>query len=218
MRAARVGLVITAMFVLASGAGCAAPFIEIRHHPQQARLERLLQEVLPHTKYPEKHYWVRVASPSKGKVGLAVFAQRHIYLAEPLVDTADDAILRALIAHAVAHHRLHHYNQRGAAGFLQQAAFKAGGAFVPGLSNAHHVGGPVTEQLLGPRQEASADHKTVEYLRRMSYPAEDFARALETLVEQDLAERVGHTSSRGRTLTSRAARVRRKTEALPAVR
>lgn len=89
---------------------------------------------------------------------VALFAQRHIYLAEPLVETADDAILRALIVHAVAHYRLHHYNQRGATGFLQQAAFKAGGSLVPGLSHAHYVGGPVTEQLLGPRPDAHEPH------------------------------------------------------------
>lgn len=197
-----------ALMAIALSAGCAATVKELRHHPQQARLQHFLEELLPHTEHPEKHYWVRVADPSADRIGLAVLAQRHIYLAQPLMEHGDDAILRALIAHAVAHHRLHHYTQRGIATTVQQAAFKVGGAFVPGLSHAHHVGGPLTERLISPKQESSADDRTIEYLQRMGQPAEDFARALEWMAERDFAERIGHTTSRGNTLMSRAARVR----------
>ncbi len=200
------GLLLAALL----GTGCAATVKELRRHPQQARLEQLLDTVLPHTNHPDKHYWVRVADPSKDRIGLAVLPQRHIYLAEPLVAAADDAILRALIAHAVAHHRLHHFTQRSVLNVMQRGAFKAGGVFVPGLGHGHHIGGPVSELLLGPRQEPSADDKTAEYLRRAGYSEEDFARALELLAEQDLAERIGRTASRNDTLKHRAARVRRR--------
>ena len=200
------GLLLAALL----GTGCAATVKEIRRHPQQARLEQLLDTVLPHTNSTDKHYWVRVADPSQDRIGLAVLPQRHIYLAEPLVEATDDAILRALIAHAVAHHRLHHYTQRSVLNVMQQAAFKAGGAFIPGLSHGHYIGEPVSELLLGPRQESSADDKTAEYLRRAGCPEEDFARALEFLAEQGFAERIGRTASRGGQLTRRAARVRRR--------
>lgn len=208
MRGRSAARIAEALMAIALSAGCAATVKELRHHPQQSRLQRLLEEILPHTEHPEKHYWVRAADPSADRIGLAVLAQRHIYLAQPLIEDADDAILRALIAHAVAHHRLHHYTQRGIATTLQQGAFKAGGVFVPGLSHAHHVGGPLTERLISPRQESSADDRAIEYLQRMGYSAEDFARALEWMAERDFAERIGHTTSRGKTLTGRAVRVR----------
>ncbi len=191
-------------------AGCAAAVPEIRRHAEQPRLERLLAEVLPHTDHPEKHYWVRVCDPSKDKIGLAVLPQRHIYVAEPLVAVADDAVLRALIAHAVAHHRLHHYNKRGAVELMQRAAFKAGGVFVPGLSHAHYVGGPVSEKLVGPGQESSADDQTLEYLSAMGAPADDFARALELMADRGYAERIGSTASRDQNLRKRAERARKR--------
>lgn len=190
--------------------GCAATTKEIHNHPQQARLERLLAEALPKTKYPNKHYWVRVADPSKDRIGLAVLPQRHIYIAQSIVDEASDAQLRALIVHAVSHHRLHHFNQRGFANVLQKAAFKAGGQFVPGLSNAGHVGGPATEYLMGPTHESRADRKTLVYLQRMGVPVEDYALALELLADRNLAERIGRITSREKALKRRAARVRRR--------
>lgn len=201
---------IMRVLLAAAICGCAAPMREIRKHPQQARLEKLLEEVLPHTKYPDKHYWIRVAETNKDAVGLGVLAQRHIYLAEPLVSEADDAILRALIVHAVAHHRLHHYNYRNITNLMQRAAFKAGGSFVPGLSNGHYVGGPITERLIGPRQEASADRKTLEYLKRMGHPAEDFAGVLDFLAERNYSERLGGTPSKPASLKKRAARIRKQ--------
>jgi hypothetical protein len=190
-------------------AGCAATVREVHRHPQQDRLERLLAEVPPHTKYPDKHYWVRAADPSKDRIGLAVLPQRHVYLAQALVEEADDGVLRALIVHAVAHHRLHHYTERNVMVGAQQAAFKAGGQFVPGLSKAHYIGGPVIEYAMGPPQERGADRKTLVYLKRMGAPAEDYARALELLAARDLAERIGRTTIRGKRLRARAARVRK---------
>lgn len=207
MTSARLGALLLAAAI---GGGCAATVKEVRHHPQQARLERLLAEVLPKTRYPYKHYWVRVADPSKDRVGLAVLPQRHIYIAQSIVDEADDAQLRALIVHAVSHHRLHHYTQRGMANMAQKAAFKAGGQFVPGLSNAGHVGGPVLEYMMGPTHESRADRKTLIYMHRMGVPAEDYARALELLADRDLAERIGIMTSRPAKLKRRAAKIRRK--------
>ena len=206
----RAGIAVLATLLTA---GCMAAVPEIRRHPEQARLERLLADVLPHTDHSDKHYWVRVAEPSKDQIGLAVLPQRHIYLAQPLVEAADDAVLRALIAHGVAHHRLHHYNQRGVVNVMQRAAFKAGGVFVPGLSHAHHIGGPISEFLVGPKQESSADAQTLEYLEQMGAPAEDFARGLELMAEHGWAERIGHTTSRGDTLRHRAARARKQAAA-----
>ena len=201
---------LAALWLAAALAGvCAATVKEVRDHPQQARLEHLLAEVLPKTKYPHKHYWVRVADPGKDRIGLAVLPQRHIYIAQPIVEQADDAMLRALIAHAVSHHRLHHYTQRDLADTGQKVAFKTGGQFVPGLSNAGHVGGPVSESLMGPPHEASGDRKTRIYLQRMGAPEEDFPRALEFLADRDYAERIGRTTSRPNTLRSRAARARK---------
>jgi hypothetical protein len=210
-------LALTAVAIL-STAGCAATVKEIRRHPQQARLERLLAEVLPHTNFPDKHYWVRVADPSKDKIGLAVLPQRHIYLAEAVVAEADDGILRALIAHGIAHHRLHHYSQRNIAVTAQQAAFKAGGQFVPGLSKAHYIGGPAIEFLVSPKQEADADRKTALYLRQMGAPEDDYARALEFLADHGLGERMGSRSNRAKNLRSRAAHARKRAASHAAAR
>jgi len=206
-RAPLAALLLAAVIV----GGCAATAKELRRHPQQVRLERLLADVLPETKYPHKHYWVRVADPGKDRIGLAVLPQRHIYIAQSIADEADDALLRALIVHAVAHHRLHHYTQRGLADTAQQAAFKAGGQFVPGLSNAGRLGGPVAEYLMGPVHESRADRKTLVYLQRMGVPEADYARALELLADQGYAERIGRITSRAQSLRRRAAKVRRRT-------
>ncbi len=198
------------LLLIAALTGGCATVKEIHDHPQQARLEKLVAEVAPHTKYPYKHYWMRVADPGKDHIGLAILPQRHIYIAEPLMTTLDDAMLRALIVHAVAHHRLHHYTERDLANTAQKSAFKAGGQFVPGLSNAGHIGGPITESLMGPPQEAGADRKTLVYLHRMGVPLEDFPRALEALADQGYAERIGLTTSRANKLRSRAAKSRRR--------
>lgn len=171
--------------------GCAASVKEVRHHPQQERLERLLAEILPHTEYPEKHYWVRAAEPTKHRIGLTVLPHRHIYLSTELLDAADDDLVRALLAHGVAHHRLHHYTRRGGVRILSRLAFKMGGFFVPGLSHGHYAGDPIAEAAFSAGQEQEADKKTVEYLTRMGRSAQDLIQALEFLEAHGYAERVG---------------------------
>ena len=197
------GLLISALI-----SGCGTTAKEVRHHPYQARLERVLATVLPHTKYPERHYWIRVSEPMEHPVGLAVMPQRHIYLSESLIDQADEATLRALVVHGVAHHRLHHHGKRNILAFLQRIAFKIGGFFVPGLSYGHHLGGPLTEVPLSAGQERGADAKTATYLTRMGYPAQDWLRAMEFLVEHDYPEHVGRITTRGRGFTNRIGRLR----------
>lgn len=171
--------------------GCAASVNEVRHRPQEERLERLLAEILPHTKHPEKHYWVRVAEPTKHRIGLTVLPHRHIYLSAELLDQVDDDIVRALLAHGVAHHRLHHYTRRGGIRLLSQAAFKVGGFFVPGLSHGHHLADPIAEATFSIGQEQEADKKAALYLTRMGRSAQDLIQALEFLMAHGYAERVG---------------------------
>ena len=177
--------------VLIGLSGCAASVTELRHHPQQERLERLLAEILPHTKYPEKHYWVRAAEPTKRRIGLTVLPHRHVYLSADVLDQADDEIVRALLAHGVAHHRLHHHTRRGGARILSRLAFKVGGFFVPGLGYGHYAGDPIAEAAFSAGQEQEADKKTVEYLTRMGRSARDLIQALEFLEAHGYAERVG---------------------------
>lgn len=188
--------------------GCGTTLKEIRHHPQQARLEQILATILPQTKHPERHYWIRVAEPTEHPIGLAVLPQRHIYVCASLMDEADEAILTALVAHGVAHHQLRHHRHRGVLLAIQQIAFKVGGFFVPGLSQGHYVGGPLAEVALSAGQEPKADAQTVTYLTRMGYAAEDLRRALEFLVEHEYAERVGRVTLRGRELTNRISALR----------
>lgn len=190
--------------------GCASTVKEIRHHPQQERLDRILAAVLPHTSDPTIHYWLRVSEASSHPVGLAVLPQRHVYLAEPLAQEADDAILTALVAHGVAHHRLHHYAQRNAINVVQRAAFKAGGFFVPGLSHGHYLGGPLIEVALSAGQEPQADAKTVAYLRGMGRSPDDLLRALEFLVEHGYTERVGNVAVEREDFANRIASLRRQ--------
>lgn len=171
--------------------GCAASVKEVRHHPQQERIERLLAEILPHTRYPEKHYWVRAAEPTRRRIGLTILPHRHIYLSTDLLDQADDELVRALLAHGVAHHRLHHHTRRGGARILSRLVFKVGGFFVPGLSHGHHAGDPIVEAAFSAGQEQEADKKTVEYLTRMGRSSHDLIQALEFLEAHGYAERVG---------------------------
>ena len=89
--------------------GCGTTIKEIRHHAEQPRLERLLEKILPYTKEPNRHYWVRVSEPVEHPVGLCILPQRHIYISESLMDKADDTIILVLLTHGVAHHRLHHH-------------------------------------------------------------------------------------------------------------
>ena len=189
--------------------GCGTTMQEVHHHPEQGRLEGLLAAILPHTKYPEQHYWVRVsATLKKHPAGLAIMGQRHIYVSESIVKEADDAILTALIAHGVAHYRLHHHGRRSIVDFFQRLVFKAGGVFVPGLSQGYRIGGPLVEVALSAGQEPSADRKTVTYLTAMGYSAQDLRRALEFLVEHGYTEHVGNIVIRDREFTNRINRLR----------
>lgn len=183
--------------------GCAASVTELRHHSQQERLERLLAEILPHTKYVQKHYWVRVSEPMKQRVGLTVLPHRHIYLSADLLDEADDRIVTALLAHGVAHHRLHHHTRRGAARVLSQAAFKVGGFFVPGLGHGHHVGDPIAEAAFSAGQEQAADKKAAAYLTRMGRTTQDLADALAFLKDAGYGECVGRLRISSREFESR---------------
>ena len=195
----------------ASGlSGCATGLKELPYHPQQERLERTLVSVLPVTQHPDLHYWPRVCEPGKASVGLAVLPQRHIYLATSLIDQADDAVLTALIAHGVAHHQLHHAGQRTAVSWLEQAAFKAGGFFVPGLSYGYYIGGPITEVVLNAGQESQADAQTVAYLTRMGRSSQDLLRALEFLVAHGYSERVGRIILHKEDFTNRIADLQRR--------
>ncbi|MBI4354361.1 MAG: hypothetical protein HY595_03910 [Candidatus Omnitrophica bacterium] len=189
-RAVRLHWTIAAL-IASLLAGCGTTVKELRHHPQQTHAEEMLAAVLPHTKFPNLHYWIRVAAPAKTSVGLAVLPQRHIYLSEPLITQADEGILTALVAHGVAHHRLHHDAQRNALNLVQRAAFKAGGFFVPGLSQGHRIGGPLMEVALSAGQEPAADTKTVEYLKEMGRSERDWLEALEFLVAHGYTEQVG---------------------------
>jgi len=203
--AGSVGGWLTALLI----SGCASTVKEIRRHPQQERLDRILAAVLPHTSDPTIHYWLRVSEASSHPVGLAALPQRHVYLAEPLVQEADEAILAALVAHGVAHHRLHHYAQRNAINVVQRGAFKAGGFFVPGLGHGHYLGGPLLEVALSAGQEPQADAKTVAYLRGMGYAQDDLLHALEWLETNGYSELVGHVRAQGADFTNRIDSLRR---------
>lgn len=191
-------------------AGCAASVQERYRHPQQERLERLLAAILPHTEYPSKHYWVRVSQPDKHRIGLTVLPNRHVYLSSALLEQADDAVVTALLAHGVAHHRLHHFTKRGAVHLLQRSAFKVGGFFVPGLGYGHHLGDPIAEGAFSAGHEAGADTKAMEYLRAMGRDPADLAHALEFLLAHGYGERVGRLVSSGNALEARAARAMRR--------
>ena len=179
------------LVVVAGVSGCAASVKELRHHPQQERLERLLAEILPHTTHAEKHYWVRVTESTKRRIGLAVLPHRHIYVATELLEEADDDLVRALLAHGVAHHRLHHHTRRGGVRILSQLAFKAGGFFVPGLSYGHYAGDPIVEAAFSVGHEEGADKQAAVYLARMGRSPQDLIRAYGFLQEHGYAERVG---------------------------
>lgn len=199
---------VNAVMVLGVLSGCAASVTEIRHHPQQDRLARIVEAVRPHTSHPEVHYWVRASHSPKQPIGLAVFPQRHVYVDESLIKEADDAILTALVVHGVAHHRLHHGGQRMMINLVQRGAFKAGGFFVPGLSHGHRLGGPLIEVMLNAGQEPQADEKTVEYLTEMGRSGQDWRRALEFLAEHGYAERVGNVMLQREDFTNRIAALR----------
>jgi len=203
----RKGAALLAAGLLAGG--CATTVTELRRHPEQQRLETILAQVLPHTSYPDLHYWVRVSEPLKHPVGLCVLPQRHIYLSEALLKEADETIVRSLLVHGVAHHRLHHHGQRSLFKLAQWAVFKVAGAFVPGVGYGRHVSDPLLEVPLSAGQERQADTKTVTYLARMGRPPEDFVRALEFLAERGYAERVGRVTSRREAFRNRIERLRR---------
>ena len=189
-------------------AGCGTTVKELRRHPQQARLEEVLAVALPYTKYPDLHYWIRVTESTKTSIGLAVLPQRHIYLSESLIDQADEKMITALVVHGIAHHRLHHDTQRSALNVVQRAAFKAGGFFVPGLSQGYRVGGPLMEVALSAGQEPAADAKTVEYLKEMGRSEGDLLAALEFLVTHGYTEQVGRITLRREDFTNRIASLR----------
>ncbi len=201
------GWVVLAVGLLCTG--CGTKLKELRRHPQEERLERILATIVPHTKYPDRHYWVRVSETDKEHpVGLAVLPQRHIYITESLLEQADDVLVTTLVAHGLAHHRLHHQGKRSIGTVIQKLAFKAGGVFVPGLSQGSRIGGPLTEVALSAGQEPSADERTIQYLEALGYSVAELLNALEYLVDHGYAERVGRVSSRDRKFINRISELR----------
>lgn len=196
--------------------GCASLRVQsIPHDPQQARLERLLASIAPHTDHPEAHYWVRIIQPTKAPIGLWVLPQRHIYLAKSLVDLADDSVLTALLAHGVAHHELHHQTKRSVIQSLQYVAFLVGGSFVPGLGFGWFVAEPAVEAGMGFAQEFSADPKTLGYLQPLGYSEEDYIHALEFLTAQHYFERAGKRATIQRDFSRRIAALRKRRASQP---
>ena len=204
----RGGCMLAAVAGLGILAGCAASTYELRQHPQQERLERLTATILPVTEYPSKHYWVRVCQPDEQhRIGLTILPNRHVYFASDLLEQADDAIVTALLAHGIAHHRLQHFTKRGGVNLLQRVAFKVGGFFVPGLGYGRYVGDPIVEGAFSGGHESGADKKTVAYLRAMGRSPADLARALEFLIAHGYGERTGGLVSADRELQSRRNRL-----------
>ncbi len=187
--------------------GCSAALEEIHRHPQEARLEETLGRMKSVTSHPEKHYWARVVKPDKHTVGLGVQFQRHIYVSEPLAAQADDAMLAAILAHGLAHHRLHHMGQRSGILTFQKVAFKVGGTFVPGLGYGKYASEALSEVAMGSWQEPSADAKTVEYLSEMGLSGQAWLKALQYLKDQGYAEQVGRMTMRGEDFTGRIAKL-----------
>jgi len=184
--------------------GCSGASIhEVARDPQQDRMERLLIEILPYTNAPHKHYWVRVAEPTKHRVGLTVLHHRHIYLAKDLLEAADDGIVRALLANGVAHHRLKHHTTGDVRSMTQRAAFKVGGFFVPGLSHGYRITNPLGEAALRAGQERGADKQAVEYLMAAGYSKDDLIRAFQFMVDHDYAKRIGRIVLSSHELTRR---------------
>lgn len=191
--------------------GCAGLRVyTIPHDPQQARLERLLASIAPHTDHPEAHYWVRLLKPMKAPIGLWVLPQRHLYFAKSLVDRADDSVLTALLAHGIAHHELHHETKRGVIQSLQYVAFLIGGFFVPGLGFGWFAAEPAVEAGMGFAQEFSADPKTLGYLKPLGYSEEEYIRALEFLTAQHYFERAGKRAMIQRDFSRRIATLRKR--------
>ena len=79
---------------------------------------------------------------------------------------------------------------------------------MPGLSQGHHLGGPLAEVPLSAGQERGADAKTLEILRSMGRPADDLLRALEFLRAHEYAERVGRITTRDKGFTNRIEKLR----------
>jgi predicted Zn-dependent protease len=190
-------------------AGCAAGLTEIRRHPQQERLEKLMSRLTPVTSQADLHYWLRVSKADKHNVGLGVLFQRHIYVSEPLAMQADDAMLAAMLSHGLAHHRLHHLGQRSGVLAFQKALFKVSGMLVPGLGYGKYAADPLSEVAMGSWQELAADVKTVEYLQEAGFSREDWARALQLFMDQGYAEQVGRATMRKGDFTQRIAELKK---------
>ena len=193
-------------------AGCGTGISEIYRHPNEPRLEAIRNRLAPVKSDPEAHYWVRVCDPTKQKVGLAVLFQRHIYIAQPIAKQADEKILTALVAHGMAHHRLHHLGKRSGVLTLQSVAFKIGGNFVPGLGYGKYATEPLSEVAMGSWQEMAADAKTVEYLKEIGYTGKEWLDALIYLQDQGYSERVSQLVMRGSDFTGRIAKLKKETQ------
>ena len=206
------GLSVLSAAGLLLAAGCSAGIREIYKQPQETRLEAVRDRLAPITSEPDAHYWVRVCEPSKQNVGLAVLFQRHIYIAQPIAELPDDKMLTALVAHGIAHHRLHHLGQRSGVLTLQNVVFKVGGNFVPGLGYGKYATEPLSEVAMGSWQEMAADAKTVEYLKEFGYTGKEWLDALVYLQEHGYAERVSQLVMRGSDFTGRIAKLKKETQ------
>lgn len=168
-------------------------------HPQQSHVETLADRLMSQINTEEK-CWVQILSLKKPKADLEVLAQWHVRLSERLVAEADDTVLTALLAHAIAHHELHHVRTGGIVDGVIGVASVIPALVSPVVGLVSLTVGEATSRAassgIGAVQERRADGQAVVYLRSLGYSVDDYIRTLEFMDMHRFKEKTGRTTTK----------------------
>ncbi len=103
--------------------------------------------------------------------------------------------IMCIAAHEVSHKTLGHYGKRVVVSTGVTGAMMIADAFIPGLGYLNHVVNPAVTGAFSRSQEIDADMQAVDYLKKLGYTSEDYARILEKLRDYALSKKLDPNSA-----------------------
>ena len=198
---------LLAFLILVPLAGC-AHVQAVRDGPTHDRLQRLAAAVQPHTDHLDWHYQVQAAPLKRGSADLMVFRGHEIVVSDRLMAEADDLILAALLAHAMAHDALGHPRARNVAQTVSTVGFTVADLFIPFAGMGEMIVDPLLRRGVVSARERSADDLAITYLERMGYTAGDYLVALEFMRLRKCSEQTGKRTKAQKGFSGRIRRIR----------
>jgi Zn-dependent protease with chaperone function len=139
--------------------------------PAQAqRLNAIMAPLLAHMNRPLRPDQVKVTVMADSHVNAANGGAGDFYVTTGLLQKANDAELRAILAHEIAHADLGHVNKMQTAGLGVGIGAAILGALWPGTEQLAPIAGELVLSHYSRTEESAADQHGVEILNRAGYP------------------------------------------------